>query len=141
MELNILKLKEGAKIPTFAHQGDAGADLYAVEETTITPNSRGLVPTGIAMEIPEGYVGLVWDKSGLAVKAGITTLAGVIDAGYRGEISIAIFNTTSEPYVFHLGDKVAQILIQKIEHPTFIQVDALTDTSRSDGRFGSTGRK
>lgn len=141
MELNILKLKEGAKIPTFAHQGDAGADLYAVEETTITPNSRGLVPTGIAMEIPEGHVGLVWDKSGLAVKAGITTLAGVIDAGYRGEISIAIFNTTSELYVFHMGDKVAQILIQKIEHPTFIQVDALTDTSRSDGGFGSTGRK
>ncbi len=141
MELKILKLKEAGKAPTFAHPGDAGADLYAVEETIIAPNSRGLISTGIAMEIPEGYVGLIWDKSGLAVKAGITTLAGVIDAGYRGEVSIAVFNTTNEPYTFHAGDKVAQILIQKIEHPNFVSVDTLSDTSRADGGFGSTGRK
>lgn len=140
MELKVLKLKEEAVLPSFAHLGDAGADLYAVTDTVLLPQARGLVPTGIAMEIPEGYVGLIWDKSGLAVKSGITTMAGVIDAGYRGEIGIAIFNTTTEPYTFRKGDKVAQILIQKIEHPLFIESDALSETKRSDGAFGSTGK-
>lgn len=140
VEIHTKKLKDEAVLPSFAHLGDAGADLYAVADTVLPSQSRGLVPTGIAMEIPEGYVGLIWDKSGLAVKSGITTMAGVIDAGYRGEIGIAIFNTTTEPYTFRKGDKVAQILIQKTEHPLFIESDAPSETKRSDGAFGSTGK-
>lgn len=141
MELKILKLKEGAKVPTFAHPGDAGADLFALEKTIIEPGQRGVVPTGIAIEIPEGCVGLVWDKSGLATKKGITTIAGVIDAGYRGEILVAVYSISNAPHTFEAGDKIAQLLIQPIEHPTFIEKDSLSDTSRGEGGFGSTGTK
>ncbi len=139
MQLRIKKLHPDATLPTFAHVTDAGMDLCTTEPVTIMPGESAAVPTGIAMAIPEGYVGLIWDKSGVAIKRHIKTKAGVIDAGYRGEIFIGVFNIGAEPQVFNVGDKVAQILIQKIEQPTLVEVDELDDTPRGTGAFGSTG--
>ena len=140
MILKIKKLKGDAKLPSYAHPGDAGMDIYSCEERTLLPQEQALISTGIAMEIPDGYVGLVWDKSGLSTKHGLKTLAGVIDAGYRGEISIALANVGSGPYTFKKGEKIAQMLIQKVEHPQFQEVDELSESSRGTGGFGSTGK-
>ncbi len=140
MELKIKKLHPEAKMPTYAHHNDAGMDLYAVEETIIPAQGRVLVPTGLAMAIPDGYVGLVWDKSGISYKAGLKVIGGVADAGYRGEIFVGIMNTTDEEYIFAKGDKVAQMLIQKVEQPTLLEVDELDETARGEGAFGSTGK-
>lgn len=101
---------------------------------------RFAVRTGISLEIPEGYVGLIWDKSGIAIKEGIKTLGGVIDAGYRGEILIGVINLGNKDYVFDVGHKVAQILIQKIENFEIIESQELSDTSRGQSGFGSTGK-
>lgn len=139
MQLQIKKLTDTAVVPVFAHTTDAGMDLFADEVVEVKPGERVLVSTGIAMAIPEGYVGLVWDKSGLAVKRGIKTMAGVIDAGYRGEIKVALLNTTDETQSFEIGDKVSQMLIQKIEQPEMMVVNELSDTERGEGGFGSTG--
>jgi dUTP pyrophosphatase len=140
MHLNVKKLHPDAKIPTYAHTTDAGMDLCAVAETVIPARGRVLVSTGLAMAIPDGYVGLVWDKSGISYKAGLKVIGGVADAGYRGEIFVGIMNTTDDEYTFSAGDKVAQMLIQKVEHPMIREVDELDDTPRGDGAFGSTGR-
>ncbi len=99
-----------------------------------------MIHTWIAMEIPDGHVGLIWDKSGLSTKHGLKTLAGVVDAGYRGEISIAMANVGNEPYTFKKGEKIAQMLIQKVEQAEFTEVEELSETSRGAGGFGSTGR-
>lgn len=139
MKIQIKKLHPDAKIPTYAHPGDAGMDMYALVEMTLEGNAQALIPTGLAMAIPEGYVGLVWDKSGLSVKQGLKTLAGVIDAGYRGEISIGLSNQRSTPYTFKKGDKIAQMLIQKVDRVEFDEVMELDQTSRGQGSFGSTG--
>lgn len=139
MELRIQKLHEAAVVPTYAHKTDAGLDLCAREPITVFPGERAQVPTGLAFAIPEGYVGLIWDKSGISHKGGLKTLGGVIDAGYRGEVFIGIYNTSDEPYTFAVGDKVAQMLIQKVEHPTVVETDTLEDTERGEGAFGSTG--
>lgn len=138
MEIKIQKLHPEAKIPTYGHPGDAGMDLYAVEEIAVAPGERKGIGAGIAVAIPHGYVGLVWDKSGLAFKAGITTMAGVIDATYRGEIRIALYNSGSETKTFAVGDKVAQILIQPVSQASFVEGD-LDETSRGADGFGSTG--
>jgi dUTP pyrophosphatase len=140
MELHIKKLHPDAKLPTYAHPGDAGMDLYTYEDTHIPAHGRVLVPSGIAMAIPDGYVGLVWDKSGVSYKAGLKVIGGVADAGYRGQIFVGILNTTDEEYVFEKGDKVAQMLIQKVERPDIIEVNELDETSRGDRAFGSTGK-
>ncbi|OGZ04432.1 MAG: deoxyuridine 5'-triphosphate nucleotidohydrolase [Candidatus Lloydbacteria bacterium RIFCSPHIGHO2_01_FULL_41_20] len=140
MILKLKKLKSDAKLPSYAHPGDAGMDIYSCEERTLLPQEQALISTGIAMEIPDGYVGLVWDKSGLSTKHGLKTLAGVIDAGYRGEISIAMANVGNDSYTFKKGEKIAQMLIQKVEHAEFWEVDKLSETSRGTGGFGSTGK-
>ena len=145
VEIRIQKVKAGAVLPSYAHLTDAGADLCSAEMVTIPASvagsaGRGLVPTGIAMEIPEGYVGLVWDKSGLATKKGITTIAGVIDSGYRGEIAVAVANLTNEPHTFKVGDKVAQILFQPVTQAHFVETDILSEADRGEKGFGSTGR-
>ena len=140
MELRVQKLHPQAKLPTFAHASDAGMDLYCVEELALAPGERGQVRTGIALGIPEGYVGLIWDKSGVSHKRGIKTLGGVIDSGFIGEILVGILNTGEEPQTFSIGDKIAQILIQKVEHPTIIETDSLEDTARGAQGFGSTGK-
>jgi dUTP pyrophosphatase len=140
MKLYIKKMHEAAVLPNFAHTTDAGMDLCTTTDITIQPGERASVPTGIAMHIPDGHVGLIWDKSGISQKGGLKTLGGVIDAGYRGEIFVGLFNTSQEPYTFMAGQKVAQILIQKIEQPEIEVVDSLDDSDRGEGAFGSTGK-
>jgi len=139
MKIKIKKLKENAVVPGYAHEGDAGMDLFSAEDIVINPGERGIVCTGISVEIPNGYVGLVWDKSGLASKKGIKTMAGVMDSGYRGEWKIVLFNTGSEQHQIKEGDKIAQVLIQPIECAEIEEVKELEDSSRGDGGFGSTG--
>lgn len=140
MELKVKKLHPDAKIPTYAHHNDAGFDLYAMESVTIPVGVRVLVGTGIAVEIPDGYVGLIWDKSGLSNNHGLKTLGGVMDAGYRGEIKVGLMNLSDEDYTITTGHKVAQMLIQKVEHAEIKEVAELTDTARGHGGFGSTGK-
>jgi len=140
MNIRIKKLHPDAHIPNIAHQGDAGFDLYSVDKVTIEPGQRVQIPVGLAFEIPLGYVGLIWDKSGISHKGGIKTLGGVLDSGYRGELLVGVINLSSETYVFEKGNKIAQMLIQKIETPTFEEVVELSDSSRGEGGFGSTGK-
>lgn len=139
MKLKIKKLYKDAKVPTYAHPGDAGMDFYTRERVVIEPGQAGTLPTGIAMEIPDGYVGLVWEKSGLAFKHGIQMLGGVIDAGFRGEITMRAYNSGDKTYIFEKGDKTSQMLIQKVDRVEFEEVEDLSDTSRGEGREGSTG--
>ncbi|OHA79708.1 MAG: deoxyuridine 5'-triphosphate nucleotidohydrolase [Candidatus Yonathbacteria bacterium RIFCSPHIGHO2_01_FULL_44_41] len=129
-----------AKLPTYAHNGDAGFDLYAIESVTIRVSERVLVSTGISMEIPDGYVGLIWDKSGLSMNHGLKNLGGVVDAGYRGEIKAGMVNLSAEDYTITVGHKVAQMLIQKVEHAEITEVAELSDSTRGKGGFGSTGK-
>lgn len=140
MELKIKKISPDAKIPTYAHHDDAGFDLYASENVTISVGTRAVLGTGIAMEIPDGYVGLIWDKSGLSNTHGLKTLGGVIDAGYRGEVKVGIINLSNEDYMVGAGHKIAQMLIQKVEHAEIKEVDELSDAIRGEGGFGSTGK-
>ncbi len=140
MILKTKKIDVVAKLPTRATTGDAGLDLYSVEDVAIQPGDRFVVKTGIAMEIPFGYAGLVWDKSGLAAKKGLKTMGGVIDAGYRGEIQVVLANLGNEPHTIAVGDKIAQLLIQKVELPEVSEVSELSDSERGDGGFGSTGK-
>ena len=140
MILRIKKLHPSAMIPKYAHHDDAGFDLCAIENIKLKPGERFPVPTGLVMEIPEGFVGLIWDKSGLAVKHGIKTIAGVVDSTYRGEILVAVTNNSDEEYLFEKGHKVAQMIIQKKETVEFEEVDELTETVRGEGRLGSTGK-
>jgi dUTP pyrophosphatase len=139
MQLQVQLLHKDAKLPTFAHDSDAGMDLFSVEEITIKPGQRAQVSVGIALAIPVGSVGLIWDKSGISHKAGLKTLGGVIDSGYRGEVVVGFVNTSDSPHSFAVGDKVAQLLIQKVEHPSVQEVDILNETQRGKGAFGSTG--
>lgn len=140
MEVKIKKLDPEAKVPAYAHPGDAGMDVFALEDTTIEPGQTVKVRTGVAMELPAGYVSLVWDKSSVAINYGIKTVGGVIDAGYRGEYIIGMVNLSKVPYTFEKHHKVAQILIQRVEYAILTETDELRDSSRSDGGFGSTGK-
>ncbi len=140
MKLKIKKVRE-VKTPSYAHKGDAGLDLFAPEDVVLLPNERKLIPLGIALEIPEGFVGLMWEKSGPACKHGIKSFGGVIDAGYRGEVHACLLNTTETPYTIEKGHKIIQILIQKVEHPELEEVSELSlDTTRGIGGFGSSGK-
>lgn len=140
MELLVQKLHPDAKLPSFAHDTDAGMDLYCFEQITVQSDERVQVRTGIAISVPEGYVGLIWDKSGVSHKRGLKTLGGVVDHGYTGEVYVGIYNTGKEPQTFEVGDKVAQILIQKVEHPAITEVASLEETKRGANAFGSTGK-
>jgi dUTP pyrophosphatase len=139
MKLFVKKLSPGAKVPTRAHHDDAGLDLYANEEYMLRPGEIHGVPTGIAMAVSAGSVGLIWGKSGLAFKAGIGVLGGVIDAQYRGEIVVIVTNHGAVDYRIEKGSKIAQILIQKVELLETEEVAELDDTLRGAGAFGSTG--
>ena len=139
MTIRIKRVDKEARLPQYAHPGDAGMDFFSNEEVILRPGERKLVPTGISMAIPGGYVGLFWDKSGIASKFGIKSMAGVIDAGYRGEIRILLHNLSSDEFKIEKGMKIAQMLIQPVEQKQLIEVDDLDDTERSDGGFGSTG--
>lgn len=139
MKLQVKTLTADAKLPSFANEHDAGMDLYANQTVTIEAHERAVVSTGIAVAIPVGYVGLVWDKSGMATKYGLTTLAGVIDAGYRGEVLIAIYNTSNQAFVAEAGKKIAQLLIQPILRCTIEKAEELPESERGEKGFGSSG--
>ncbi|MFA9262737.1 MAG: dUTP diphosphatase [Undibacterium sp.] len=139
MNIRVKKLHPEAIVPAFAHPGDAGMDLYSVEDIVIQPGERRSVPTGIAIALPDGYVSLVWDKSGVSHKFGVKTLGGVLDSGYRGEYLIGLVNLGQADFEIKKGQKIAQLLIQKVEHPEIDVVDELDETSRGTGGFGSTG--
>jgi dUTP pyrophosphatase len=140
MQLKVKKLTEDAIIPKYATKDDAGMDLFAIENIELEPMQRAQIGTGIAIEIPEGHVGLIWDKSGLSHKFGIKTLGGVVDSGYRGEIKIGVINLGKEKYVFEKGHKVAQMIIQIKETPEILEVKELNNSERGEGGFGSTGK-
>lgn len=127
--------------PTYASVGDAGADLRSTAALTLRPLERALVPTGVKAAIPDGKVGLIHPRSGLAAKKGITVLnaPGTIDAGYRGEIAVILINLSHEAVEIAQGERIAQLLIQDVDRATFAQTDTLDDTARGDGGFGSTG--
>ncbi|MFZ2523567.1 MAG: dUTP diphosphatase [Minisyncoccia bacterium] len=140
MKIKIKKLDPDAIIPSYAHMGDAGMDVYANETIVINPGESVKVKTGIAMEIPDGYVGLMWDRSGMSTKNKIKSLGGVIDSGYRGESLVGLINLSDVPYTIEKGHKIIQMLIQKVERVDVVEADELTDTTRGEGGFGSTGK-
>ncbi|MFA6042069.1 MAG: dUTP diphosphatase [Patescibacteria group bacterium] len=140
MHLRVKLLHPDATLPKYAHDGDAGFDVFAKEDVTIPVGERRAIYLGFSAEIPDGTVALVWDKGGIAAKQGITSLAGVIDAGYRGEWLVVLHNLGSEPFTFAKGMKVAQVLIQQVERPTIEVAQELSETARGAGKFGSTGQ-
>ena len=128
-----------AKAPTRAHSSDAGWDLYADETTTILTGERRTIDTGISLGIPHSFVGLIWPRSGLAVKQGVDVLAGVVDSGYRGPVKVCLLNTGDDPVVINSGDRIAQILFQEVPQFSMVVVNELEETDRGKGGFGSTG--
>lgn len=141
-EVLVQRLDPDLPLPRYAKPGDAGADLYARIDIDIAAGERALVPTGIAIALPIGFVALVTPRSGFSLKQGGTLLnsPGVIDAGYRGEIGCIVYNSTSEPMRISRGDRIAQLLILEIPATTITEVAALPGTQRADGGFGSTGK-
>lgn len=143
MNVAIKKLHEDSKIPSYAHGTDAGMDLYYYgEDVVLDAGARGVFATGIAVAIPRLYVGLIWDKSGIATKEGLKVLGGVVDAGYRGEVMVALLNTSNIPVTISTGRKLAQMLIQPVCHPHIDVVDGelpAAEDERGEGGFGSTG--
>ncbi|MCK5059957.1 MAG: dUTP diphosphatase [Candidatus Pacebacteria bacterium] len=140
MRLKVKKLFPEARVPHYARKGDAGLELYAREKVTLLPGERASIPTGIAIEIPEGYVSLIWDKSGISHNYGIKTLGGVIDFGYRGEYKVGVVNLSKEAYTFEKHHKVAQLLIQKIECVEVEETKELSESERGLQGFGSSGK-
>lgn len=140
MLIKVKKLDASLPDLKYAKAGDAGFDLYAREHTVLRPGIPTAVPSGVAIELPVGYVSLVWDKSGLAIKQGLKVLGGVIDAEYRGEYMVGMINLTDTDYVFEKGDKIAQVLIQQVEQATFEFVEELSETERGATGFGSSGK-
>lgn len=137
--LSIQRLDPEVPLPSYGYAGDAAFDLYAAEAVVLAPGDRAQVRTGLALEIPEGYAGLIWDKSGLSHRHGLKTLGGVVDAGYRGEVLVGVVNLGTDPYTIERHHKVAQMIIQKIELPTIVEVKDLTQSERGARGFGSTG--
>ena len=140
--LKIKKLNEDAIIPFYAHPGDAGLDLFSVEEVTIEPGKRQLVATGISIELPKNTEAQVRPRSGLALKYGVTVLnsPGTIDEGYRGEIKVILINHGEEAFKINRGDKIAQMVIMPVLTVGIEEVEILNDSERGEGGFGSTGK-
>lgn len=140
MTIHIQKIDPQAQMPKYAHPGDAGMDVFSNEQVNIGVGERKAIRTGIAMQVPDGYVALVWDKSGRAIKEGLKVMAGVIDSGYRGEVQIVLVNLGTEEVCIQKGEKIAQILIQPVISATIQEVQEFNDdTSRGTDGFGSTG--
>jgi dUTP pyrophosphatase len=142
VEITIRRVDPGLPLPSYAHPGDAGADLHSAVDVTLAPGERALVPTGIAMALPDGYVALVHPRSGLAARHGISIVntPGTIDAGYRGEVKVCLVNTDrSEPFTVRRGDRIAQLVIQRFETASFVESEALPESARGAGGYGSTG--
>lgn len=142
VQISVQRLDPELPLPAYAHQGDAGADLCAAAEVTLAPGERALVPTGIALALPEGHVALVHPRSGLAARHGISIVnaPGTIDAGYRGEVQVCLVNTDAhEPFTVRRGDRIAQLVVQRFETATFVEAVDLPDSARGAGGYGSTG--
>jgi len=137
----VRRLDDGVPLPAYAHEGDAGLDLYAAEAVVLAPGARALVPTGLAVAIPPGYAGFVVPRSGLALRHGVTVLnaPGLIDAGYRGEVKVLLVNHDREPAAFARGERIAQLVIQPAARARLEIVDHLPISERGAGGFGSTG--
>lgn len=143
VQIRVRRLDHDLPLPSYSHPGDAGADLYAAEDIELAPGRRGLVRTGIALELPAGYVGLVHPRSGLAHRhgLGIVNAPGTVDAGYRGEILVNLINLDpAEPVTVRRGDRVAQLLIQQVTRADFIESTELSGSARGSGGHGSSGR-
>ena len=143
IELAVRMLDDGIPAPRYQHEGDAGLDLPSRIDYVLEPGARAMIPTGVSLAIPRGHAGFVMIRSGLAARHGIACVnsPGLIDAGYRGEIAVIMLNTDKrEPFHIKRGDRIAQLVIQKIVEATVVEVDDLDETSRGSGGFGSTGR-
>jgi dUTP pyrophosphatase len=142
VEVLIKRLDPDLPVPSRAHPGDAGVDLFAAVDAELAPGQRVVVPTGVAIALPDGYAAFVHPRSGLGARHGITIVnaPGTVDAGYRGEIRVTLLNTDMQaPVRFQRGDRIAQLVVQRVERPVFLEVDTLPGSARGDGGFGSTG--
>jgi len=141
IKLPFTRLDPSIELPSYAREGDAGLDLRAAHDATLEPSSRGLVGTGLAVAIPPGYAGLVLPRSGLALSQGVTVLnaPGLVDAGYRGELKVLLVNHGDKPVPVRRGDRIAQLVIQRVERAELIEVNELPTSERGAGGFGSTG--
>ncbi len=142
VEIALVRLDDGVPVPSYAHPGDAGADLATTVDVTLAPGERAMVPTGLSIALPEGYVALVHPRSGLAARHGLSIVnaPGTVDAGYRGEIKVMLVNLDPrEEVTLHRGDRIAQLVIQRFERATFVEVESLPESARGVGGYGSTG--
>nr|WP_220481678.1 dUTP diphosphatase [Nocardioides ginsengisegetis] len=142
LTVDVVRLDTDLPLPSYAHPGDAGADLLTTVDVTLAPGERAMVPTGIALALPDGYVALVHPRSGLAARHGLSIVntPGTIDAGYRGEVKVMLINhDPREPIELRRGDRIAQLVIQRFERARFVEVGELPDSARGDGGYGSTG--
>lgn len=139
--VNIVRLNKDIPLPRYAQHGDAGFDLLAAEDAVIEPGQRLLVATGVKLALPDGYVGLIHPRSGLAARSGITVLnaPGTIDSGYRGEVKVILLNTSDEPFTIEVGHRIAQMVVQEYVTVDLVEVDSLDETARGGAGFGSTG--
>lgn len=144
MKIAVKKLREGAVLPTFGSKEAAGADLYACldSDVTIAPGQTAFIPTGLAMELPKGFAGLIYARSGLACKRGLAPAnkVGVVDSDYRGEFMVALHNHGTEPQTVSTGERIAQLVVTPVLIPEYTEVESLCETSRGAGGFGSTGK-
>ncbi len=143
LEVPVVRLDLELPLPRYARPGDAGVDLVAATDLELAPGGRGLVPTGVAVAIPRGYAGFIQPRSGLALRHGVTVLntPGLIDADYRGELKVLLVNLDpAETFLVTRGERIAQLVVQPVEHVRFVETDELDDTDRGEGGFGHTGR-
>jgi dUTP pyrophosphatase len=143
VDLLVIRLDPDLPLPTYAHPGDAGADLYTTQDARIEPGERAVLPTGLAIALPDGYAAFVHPRSGLAARYGIGLVnsPGTIDAGYRGEVKVIVVNLDrTAPVVFRRGDRIAQLVVQRVEKVRFHEVTELPGSARGEGGHGSTGR-
>jgi dUTP pyrophosphatase len=142
LEVLIHRLDPAAPLPSYAHPGDAGADLVTTVDLVLAPGERAMVPTGVSIAMPDGYVAFVHPRSGLAARAGLSIVnaPGTVDAGYRGEVKVVLVNLDpQEPIILHRGDRIAQLVFQQVERARFVEVDRLPGSDRAAGGYGSTG--
>ena len=142
LDVPVLRLDPALPLPSYSHPGDAGADVRTTVDLVLAPGERALVPTGIALALPEGYVALIHPRSGLAARHGVSIVntPGTVDAGYRGEIKVLLVNHDRvEPVELRRGDRIAQLVVQRFEQARFVEVDQLPESSRGEGGYGSTG--
>ncbi len=142
LDVHVVRLDPDLPLPAYAHPGDAGADLMASVDVTLAPGERAVVPTGVALALPEGYVALVHPRSGLAARHGLSIVntPGTIDAGYRGEVKVLLVNhDPSTPIELRRGDRIAQLVVQRFERARFVEVGQLPESARGVGGYGSTG--